>query len=425
MAKALTVKAIEALKPQNVRQEIPDGGLSGLYIIVQPSGALSWAIRYRFDGRPKKFTVGAYPAYGLAQAREAASKALREVSEGRDPATEKVLRRAIQKEAEEGAASKLVKDVLDDFVKRHVEVKNRPSTINENKRIIEAYIKPKWGNRHIASITRADASKLIDDVAARAPVMANRVLALLRKFFNWCVDRDILDASPMSKRIQPPAQETSRDHILTDDEIRWLWKACNKQGPPFGSLVKLLLLTAQRRNEVAKANRKEFSLAGNDQLWTIPKHRAKNKKEHFVPLSSFVIEVIEEVPETESALLLTTTGTTPISGFSKGKTLIATDMLAFARQEAEERGQDPAGVAIERWTLHDLRRTAASGMARLGTPVHVVDAALNHRSGAIKGVSRIYNRYEYLEEKREALIAWADHVKQLTAAAAVGRTSAP
>ncbi|OYD03747.1 site-specific integrase [Rhizobium sp. N4311] len=425
MSKALTVKTLEALKPKGARQEIPDGGLSGLYIIVQPSGATSWAIRYRIDSKPKKFTIGPYPAFGLAEAREAARKALRDVSEGRDPAAEKVLRKAAEKEQQAEAPSTLVKDVLDDFVKRHVDKKNRPTTARENKRIIEKEIKPKWGERDIASITRANVLKLLDEIAERGPTLANRVLALLRKFFNWCVNKDILAASPMAKKIEAPSAETTRERVLADAEIRLLWKACNNVGWPFGSLVKLLLLTAQRRKEVANAERKEFDVVGNDQIWIIPRTRTKNKKEHYVPLAAVVLEAINEIPETKSIYLLSTTETTPVSGFSKGKKAIDAEMLKIAREEVKKLGEEPEAVSIERWTLHDLRRTAASGMARLGVPVHVVEAVINHRSGSIKGVAAVYNRYDYAEEKRAALIAWANHVMELTAGSVDALTPLP
>ncbi|MFN7091526.1 MAG: tyrosine-type recombinase/integrase [Allorhizobium sp.] len=414
MPKALTVKAIEALKPKASRQEIADGGLSGLYLIVQPSGSMSWAIRYRFEGKPKKHTLGTYPAYGLAEAREEASKALRAVSEGRDPAGEKVRRKADVPEA-----GVTVNAALDDFIKRHIEKKNRPTTADENKRIIDKEVRPRWGEREVLSITRHEVIKAIDEVADRAPTMANRVLALLSKFFGWCVERDIIPASPMAKRITPPGQETSRERILTEDEIRLLWKACEKLGWPFGSLGKLLLLTAQRRNEVAEAERKEFNLAGNDQTWTVPKERTKNGKEHYVPLAASAIEAIETVPEVKSdqkpnkRYLLSTTGETPISGFSKGKKAIDAAMLKIAKEEAVKRGEDPDAVKVEPWTFHDLRRTAASGMARLGVPVQVVEAVLNHQSGSIKGVARVYNRYEYGEEKRSALEKWAGYVRAL------------
>ncbi|TCL70566.1 phage integrase family protein [Rhizobium sp. BK251] len=192
-------------------------------------------------------------------------------------------------------------------------------------------------------------------------------------------------------------------------------------------MTKLLLLTGQRRNEVAHAERKEFNLAGNDQEWVVPSTRAKNKKEHYVPLAGFAIEVINGIPRVSkdgevktdakerelSGLLLTTNGQTPVSGFSKGKAAIDKEMLKVARKEAQERGGEVEDVSLDPWTLHDLRRTAASGMARLGHPVHVVEAALNHQSGTIRGVAKTYNRHTYAEEKRAALTEWTYLVKRI------------
>ncbi|CAN7296460.1 tyrosine-type recombinase/integrase [Neorhizobium sp. LjRoot104] len=422
MAKALTAKAIEAMKPTATRQEIPDGGLPGLYLIIQPKrerhgkelpAAMSWAIRYRFDGRPKKHTIGSYPAYSLAQAREEGGKALRAVSEVRDPAAEKAARKERKLD--------LVEDAIDEFIKRHVEKENRPNTVRERKRLFEKEVKPKWRGRNMQTITRLEIIQFIDKTADRAPVLANRLLALLRKFFGWAVERDILEVSPMNKKIRPPGQETTRDRILTDDEIRLLLLAADKQGYPFGPMVRMLLLTGQRRSEVADAEWIEFELGGNNQLWVIPPERSKNRKEHFVPLPALLLSIIEALPrikpsndeKAKPVYLFTTSGTTPVSGFSKAKTLLDAAMLEIARKEAIERGDDPKAVTIEPWTFHDLRRTAASGMARLSVPVHVVEAVLNHRSGSIKGVAAVYNRYDYADEKRAALTAWAARIAEL------------
>ncbi|NKL37517.1 DUF4102 domain-containing protein [Rhizobium leguminosarum bv. viciae] len=423
MAKALTVRAIEALKASDVRQEIPDGGLPGLYLIIQPSGVMSWAIRYRFEGKPKKFTIGPLPVHPLAKAREEASKLLRDVSEGKDPAAAKATKKALKLD--------IVDDALDEFIKRYVEKKNRPTTIKERKRLFDKDFRPKFGKRTMKSIKRQEIVAHLDEVAERAPIVANRLLSLLRKFFNWAVQRDIIDTSPMEKKIDKPSEETTRDRILTDDEIKLLWRASGKLGYPFGPMVRLLLLTAQRRSEVSGARWWEMELSGNDQQWIIPPERAKNRKEHFVALAAETLREIEALPkirpadDEEPIFLFTTTGATKVSGYGRAKKNIDAEMLKIAREQAEALGQSAAKVELEPWTFHDLRRTAASGMARLGVPVHIVEAVINHRSGSIKGVAAVYNRYDYAEEKRAALIAWADHVKQLTAATTDDRTSAP
>jgi len=416
-AKPLTVKSIEAIKASTSRKEIPDGALQGLYLVVQPSGVKSWAVRYRHAGKPRKMTLGGFPAISLSDAREEARKALRMVSEGRDPATEKA-----EQETKRPAHMDLMPALLDEFVTRHVTVKNRPSYVRESKRIIEKYLKPRWKQKLVKTVTKRDVIKLLDEIVDRgSPIMANRVRALLSKFFAWAMERDIVDASPVVS-IKAPSEEKTRDRVLADEEIRLLWLASEKLGYPFGPVVQLLLLTAQRRTEVSDALWDEMELEGNNQLWVISADRSKNRKEHFVPLTATTLEIIQALPKIKPAedekakpiYLFTTTGKTPVSGFSKAKIQLDAGILAIARKEAEERGEDPKDIYLEPWTYHDLRRTAASGMARLSVPVHIVEAVLNHRSGSIKGVAAVYNRYDYADEKRAALTAWANELIRIS-----------
>ncbi|MDX0136122.1 DUF4102 domain-containing protein [Sinorhizobium meliloti] len=431
MAKSvLNQKKLEAIaksaaaKGYTVRTEIPDAGQPGLYLVVQPSGSMSWAFRYRHAGRPRKMTIGPFvlgedATFTLAKAREAAQEASRIATDGRDPAEVREEQMAQAPEPEpEPVKVDLVGDILDEFVKRHVKKKNRESTQTNTISFIDKRVRPEWKDRDIRTITKRDVVKLLDDIAdSGAPETAARVRAILSKFFNWAVDRDIVDASPVPKG-STAKQGASRERVLTDQEVRLVWLACGKAGWPFGPFVRLLLLTGQRRNEVAHAPRSEFELGGNNQLWTIPPERSKNGKEHLVPLTSPVLEVISGLPKVGDTYLLSTTGETPISGFSKAKKAIDAEMLTIAKEEAAALGLRPEDVKLEGWTLHDLRRTAASGMARLGVPVHVIEAVLNHQSGTIKGVAKIYNRYEYLDEKRRALADWAEHVKRIGAAEA-------
>ena len=210
---------------------------------------------------------------------------------------------------------------------------------------------------------------------------------------------------------------------MSDDELRWLWQACDEDGWPFGAAVKLLLLTAQRREEVAGLEWLELDLA--KRVWTIPKHKAKNGRAHEVQLSQAAIELLQSLPRVGDRLAFTTTGETGISGFSGAKRRLDAAMLKARRaslglpiendgyrKEIGAAGK-PLPVEIPHWTLHDLRRTAATGMARLNFPTHVVDKILNHTSGTIRGVAAIYNRFEYLEERRAALEAWGRYVTGL------------
>jgi integrase len=195
--------------------------------------------------------------------------------------------------------------------------------------------------------------------------------------------------------------------LLADDELRWLLRACDEIGWPFGPLVKLLVLTAQRRDEVASMAWAEVNLDGR--LWTIPRHKTKSDREHDVQLSDAAIDVLRKLTRSGDGLIFTTTGETAVSGFSRAKSNLSDAMLAAKREQLGKRQADD----IPGWTLHDLRRTAATNMARLNFPPHVVDKVLNHSSGTIRGVAAVYNRFAYADERRAALEAWGRYVEAL------------
>jgi len=300
--------------------------------------------------------------------------------------------------------------VAADYLERHVRANNRPSTFKEAERDLERDALPKWRSRPIASITRRDVIDLVEKIVERgAPVQANRTLTRLGALFQWAVEKDRLAASP-AERVKPVTQEQARDRVLSDAEVRWLWIACDEIGWPFGPLAKLLLLTAQRRDEVAGMTWAEVDL--DKGAWTIPRQKAKNDREHEVQLSAPVLTVLHSLPRFGD-LVFTTTLKTPVSGFSRAKRRINAAMLSAKQAELGTR----KGDAIPGWTLHDLRRTATTGMARLKIPPHVVDRILNHTGGTIHGVAAVYNRFEYLDERRAALEAWGRFVAGLIAPA--------
>jgi integrase len=241
--------------------------------------------------------------------------------------------------------------------------------------------------------------------------MTNRVFSIIRKLFNWCISRDLLMVSPCAG-VRPPVPEVRRDRVLTDDELRWFWKATDKLGLPFGPLFKMLALTGQRLSEVAGMAPGEVK--AKERLWTIPKARVKNNQEHDVPLSDAALAIIEAMPKIKGdaghVYVFTTTGNSPVSGWSRAKNNLDKAMLEIARQEAEEAGDDPAAVTIPEWRLHDLRRTAASGMGRLGIHLPVTEKVLNHTSGSFAGIVGVYQRHTFADEKRQALDAWARFV---------------
>jgi integrase len=402
MAKALTTKAVEALKPDpNRRVEVPDPAMSGLYLVLQPSGAKSWALRYRFGGKPAKLTLGRWPLLGLADARAAAALALEKIERGRDPSSEKKARKAATLESQLSDRDK-IKTLIAQFDKRHLSGLKSGTMI---RRELDRFVVAEWGHRDIHEITRRDVIDLLDGIADSGRVVtANRVRAYLSKFLNWAVERDILPVSPATG-VKPVAKETSRDRVLTDDEIRWFWQACEAEAFPWGPFGKVLLLTGQRLNEVAQIS--EGEIRGD--LWHLSADRTKNGRAHDVPLSDAVRDVLAGVERIDgkAGLIFTTTGATPVSGFFKARAHLAAAMEQIA---AKERG---GLVAIPRWTFHDLRRTAATGMARLGIAVRVTEATLNHVSGTGAGIVAVYQRHDYADEKRAALQAWARLVLQL------------
>ncbi|MEM9308785.1 MAG: site-specific integrase [Pseudomonadota bacterium] len=402
MARAFTTKYVEALKPDPVKRlELPDPALSGLYLIVQPSGAKSWAFRFRFAGKPKKLTLGKWPVMTIADARAACSKAVEEVEHGKDPSEAKKRTKAARLEAHLSQRDR-VKTLIEQYAFRHLSTLKSGATV---KRELDRHVVSVWGERDVRDIARRDVVDLLDEISGTGrKVTANRVRAYLNKFFGWCVEREIVHASPMAG-VKPVSIERSRDRVLNDDEIKWFWLACNDLGQPWGHLGKLLLLTGQRLGEVVGMNEDEV----RGDTWHLASERTKNGRAHDVPLSDNVQDVLAGLVriKSDAGLLFTTTGETPLSGFNKGRRYLADRMVEIASREI---GQP---VEIPHWTFHDLRRTAATGMARLGIPVRVTEAVLNHVSGTGGGIVGVYQRHDYADEKRRALEAWGEKAEMI------------
>jgi integrase len=404
MQKKLTDLFVERVKPPaHGRAEYFDASFPGLALRITDKGAKSWSVFYRLHGRLRRFTIGNYPALKPADARREAQTALDRVRAGADPAEEKKARREQRSPETETFGA-----VLDDYLERHLRPNKQESTYTEVKRALERDTLPMWCNRPIATISRRDVIDLVDEIIARgARVQANRTLAWLRAMFNWAIEKERLAVSPVAG-MKLPTEEQARDRVLSDDELRWAWVACDEVGWPFCPLVRLLILTAQRRDEVAGMAWPEVALA--DKTWTIPREKMKNHIAHEVQLSNTALAILETLPHIgDAGLIFTTTGDTPVSGFSRAKRRLDEAMLAAKRKELGKH----KGDAIPDWTLHDLRRTATTGMARLKIAPHVVDRILNHTSGTIRGVAAVYNRFAYLDERRAALEAWGRYVDNL------------
>lgn len=369
----------------------------------------TWVCTYRVRGRRVRETLGTTATVPkVDDARNLARASMQRAQQGVHPVEEKHLHAAA------AAARQLdtLGRALDQYFVRYAAPHMRPASFAEIKRTLERDVKPVLGSRPIRDLARRDVRDLLEAIVDRgAPSHANHVLSYLRAMLNWAVSDDLIEANPTAG-LKMPAPKAERDRALADDEIRLFWLACDEISWPFGPLFQLLLLTAQRRDEVAEAPWDEFDLVGA--LWTLPRERAKNDKTHLIHLAPKATEILRSLPTAGGGgSLFTTTGKTPVSGFTRARQKLATAM------------NDLGGVEVEPFTLHDLRRTAATGMAGLGIAPHVVDRILNHSTGKISGVARIYNRHEYLTERKIALEAWARHVEGLVTPNVIQLVRAP
>ncbi len=374
--------------PQAGRVQYPDGKLPGFGVRVSSNGLKVFYLTYRIAGQSRRMILGRYPFKTLAAARAEAHTAIGQIANGIDP------QKTISDEETPAAKSLSFNKVLDQFVRLYCSHHNRPSTAAETERLLRTAFLPHWESRDVRLIVRQDVLTILDAIVARgAPSTANHAYAAIQKFFNWSVERGLIEISPCL-HLKPPAKSQSRERVLSNKEIVTLWKASLTEGYPFGTIYQLLLLTAQRRGEVVGMRWAELDLRQG--VWTIPGARTKNGKAHSVPLTPRVRAILKSLPRFESEFVFPGRGKPEqsYSGYSKGK-----------------RDLD-AAADLHDWTLHDLRRTAATGMAELGVPPHVVEKILNHSTGSFAGVAGVYNRFEYRSEMRSALRLWAAHVKK-------------
>lgn len=380
MRKALSTKAIEAFKPQAKRYEVHDILCPGFSLRVFPTGRKVFTVKYRYGLKQRRLPIGVHPRISLAEARTKAIEALRLIDEGIDPA------------ARRRQLGMKVESICSDFIRQYARPRNR--SWKEAERILEREFVAAHGQRDIREIKRQDILELMDGAIERgASYQANRIHSNLRKLFNWCMERGIVEVSPVMGT-KPPTREQARDRILNDDEIRAVLQVCANEPYPFGQFVPLLLATAQRRGEVSQMKWSQVDL--DTKQWVIPADLSKNGKPHVVPLNNFAMRLLAEIPRfIDCDWVFTTTRRSPTSGFSKA--------LRHVHTESK----------TSEWRFHDLRRTAASGMARAGVAPHVVEKVLNHISGTISGVAAVYNRYFYDAERRDALDKWGSFLDGL------------
>jgi integrase len=391
----LTARFVDNVKPPaHGRIEYWDLALPGFGLRVTDKGTKSWTVLYRLRRRQRRATLGTYPPMLLAEARDRGRAVLRDVDKGHDPAAAKAEER--RREAD------LFQAVAAEFIERHAKPNNR--TWRRQESDLQREFLPLWRDRSIAGIAKRDILEALDKIAARAsPRRANRYLALLKKLFNWCTERGYLETSPAA-HIKPLAKEVSRDRVLSDDELVQVWRGCEAVGWPFGDLIRLLTLTAQRLGEVSSMQWRDVDL--DKGTWTVPAAMAKNGVANEVPLSAAALAILTGLPPLAQRGFvfpaLNGSGT-PVSGFSRAKARLDREIATALAQAGQP--------AMPAWRLHDLRRTAASRMAQLGIPPHVIEKVLNHTSGSLAGVAGVYNRFGYGGEKRHALESWAAHLQ--------------
>jgi integrase len=378
----LTKSAIDALPTPSSDVVYWDTAAPGFGVKVTPKGRKVFVVLYRTAGagsRLRKYTIGPYGRITLHQARVAAQKVFTAKLEGRDPAAER-------REANRRVVADRVEDLLETFIAQHLS-KNR--SVAEISRLLRREVGKPWAGRSVHEITKRDVVEVVSAIEQRgAPGTANKTLKSIKTFLRWCVGRAILDRSP-AEGVPLPAREVARDRLLDDRELAQVILAARKIGGPYGGIVELLALTGQRREEVAGLSRQELDLA--QRIWTIPKARTKNAKPHVVHLSKQALDVLKRADQC-GPLMLSPLGTKTFQNFTHAKRLL--DQLS----------------GVTGWRLHDLRRTCVSGMARLGVAPHVADKILNHQGGTISGVAAVYQRHEFLSERKEALDRWGAHV---------------
>lgn len=450
MVKALTAAAVGKYRPGPKRRRIRDGGARSLFLIIEPSGHKSWQMRFRRpDGKPGKITLGPVhdgdetagtPVVGqpltLAGARQLAADIHRQRALGGDPVADHQARKHRQRaEAEErqaGAFAACVRSYIEEYAK--------PKTRNwrEAARLLgldfpldggeaketKGGLLVRWADKPIRDIDGHDVWNVIDEARRigvpglnarnpnRSEARSRGLYVALSSFFAWAQRNRLIEANPC-RTVPRPAPAAVRDRTLTEEEIKWFWRACESAdaprvpgaSKPFASLLRLLLLTGQRLDEVAGMTREELH---DDGTWHLAGTRTKNKRAHVVPLPPLARDLIAAMPG-ESGLIFTTTGTSPVSGWSRMKKRLDAAMLELARKEKG------AKATIPSWRLHDLRRTAVTGMAELGIRPDVIELCVNHVSGSRGGIAGVYNRSELLPERKSAFGRWAAHLAGLTA----------
>jgi integrase len=400
----LTDLTIRALEPRDKQYDVWDANMPGLMLRVSPSGTKAFCFSYRYRGKEKRRkTIGRYPKpFSLADARKEAKALAKRVANGEDPAR-------ANKVVSTDKGERPFSDVAAEFVDQYAKPRNRRWW--ETERILKKDFKT-WNKWPINTIHREHVQDVLKTLKARSAkgTAANAGLAVVRKLFNWAVDENYIAISPCL-RITKPTKSKSRDRVLSDRELARVWLAADAMGWPYGRIIQLLILTGQRRQEVAGIRWEELN-AIKTGVWSIPAGRTKADRAHELPFSKTMAQIVSDLPQRHGELAFPAfkvqtkraawredrTGLRPVSGFSWWKA-----------QLDEKSG-------VKDWRVHDLRRTLSTRLAGMKIPQEVTERILNHKTGILGGVAGIYNRFGYEDEMADALQKWAEYVQTIVEA---------
>jgi len=387
---ALTDRFVAHAKAQGVRQlDYFDETIPGLALRVSSAGRKTWTYHYTSpkDGKRARLTLGTYPATTLASARGLATEARGTIEKGTDPRTQT-------------SGAMTVAALVDSYVEKHVAPLR---TAAEIERRIRKNIVPMIGDVRLADFHRRDVNRCVDPITKRgSPIEAARAFEDLRAMLRWAVSRGDLDHNPIDG-MRKPATSKPRERVLTDDEVRALWTELPRvlaKSVTCQRIITLCLVTAQRVGEVAGMRRAELDL--KRALWSLPGSRTKNGHPHSVPLSPMAIGIIREaLASGEEFVFPSDDGAMPPRAVAK--------TIARAAEQTKDHPKGRFGLAP--FTAHDLRRTALTGMARLGVAPIVIGHVANHRTTTKAGMTlAVYVQHQYEKEKREALELWGDRL---------------
>ena len=426
MRRITTIASVEAAKPVPNRQvEYPDAKVPGLALRVSPAGNKSWTLRYRTkEGEQRRLTLGRYPSLTLSKARELAHKAVGRVAEGVDPAKEKRSSKAAAQTKKLSTVATLIESYFEDAARGRHKPNGRPkrtSTLNMERDYFERVIKPRFGPRSVIDLTRHELQRFLDDIGHTAPASARHCRNVIRQAFNYGIRREVVEKNP-AQLTELPASH-SRDRVLSDDELRAIWKAANApasvegltMSAATGLAICFAMVTLQRGGEVCGLHARETDREGK--LWTIPGTRTKNHRTHVVPLSDLALGILDRAfalaAAQEPKRSKRPAGKWDGFAFPSPRGDLSMTRHAFTRAMKRV----TRALKIPDATPHDFRRTGSTNITgeRIAIPRFIVSRLLNQISdtGGAPAATGIYDRNEYLPEKRRALGAWSALLQEI------------